>query len=98
MPFTNRCRSPSPGLFQDIDMFNFSSDTLFGINTLEDQKSDPSEFSFFLFKKSISFFFQIIIGFFQKALGLNNPDLFQPDLMHLYPNFDFFDLDYSKYL
>ena len=40
-PFTNRCRSPSPGLFQDIDMFNFSSDTLFGTNYLQDQKADP---------------------------------------------------------
>lgn len=68
VPFTNRCRSPSPGLFNDIDMFNFSSDTLFGTNYLEDHK-DP------------------IFG--------NNPDLFQPDLMHLYPNFDFLDLDYN---
>lgn len=42
VPFTNRCRSPSPGLFQDINMFNFSSDTLFGTNYLEDHK-DPSK-------------------------------------------------------
>lgn len=62
----NRCRSPSPGLFQDFDLYNFSSDTLFSTYLVEDQK-DP------------------IFG--------TNPDLFQPDLMHLYPNFDFFELD-----
>ena len=27
-----------------------------------------------------------------------NPDLFQPDLMHLYPNFDFLDLDLNSNL
>ncbi len=66
IPFSNRCRSPSPGLFQDFDLYNFSSDTLFSTYCAEDQK-DP------------------IFG--------TNPDLFQPDLMHLYPNFDFLDLE-----
>lgn len=63
--FNNRCRSPSPGLFQDIDLYNFSSDTLFSTYLVEDTK-DP------------------VFG--------TNPDFFQPDLMHLYPNFDFFEL------
>lgn len=65
MPYNNRCRSPSPGLFQDFDLYNFSSDTLFSTYLVEDPKDT-------------------IFG--------TNPDLFQPDLMHLYPNFDFFDL------
>lgn len=65
IPFNNRCRSPSPGLFQDIDLYNFSSDTLFSTYLVEDTK-DP------------------VFG--------TNPDFFQPDLMHLYPNFDFFEL------
>ncbi|CAF0990575.1 unnamed protein product [Brachionus calyciflorus] len=64
MPYNNRCRSPSPGLF-DFDFNNFSSDTLFSTHLIEDHK-DP------------------IFG--------TNPDLLQPDLMHLFPNFDFFDL------
>jgi hypothetical protein len=64
--YNNRCRSPSPGLFQDFDLFNFSSDTLFSTHCFEDQR-DP-------------------VG--------TNPDLFQPDLLHLYPNFlDFGDVD-----
>ena len=41
VPFSNRCRSPSPGLFQDFDLYNFSSDTLFTTYFFEDQK-DPS--------------------------------------------------------
>ncbi|RMZ95626.1 WBSCR14 -like protein [Brachionus plicatilis] len=64
MQFNNRCRSPSPGLF-DFDLNNFSSDTLFSTHLAEDHKDT-------------------IFG--------TNPDLFQPDLMHLFPNFDFFDL------
>ena len=65
MPYNNRCRSPSPGLFQDFDLYSFSSDTLFSTYLVEDTK-DP------------------VFG--------TNPDFFQPDLMHLYPNFDFFEL------
>ena len=42
IPFSNRCRSPSPGLFQDFDLYNFSSDTLFTTYCFEDQK-DPSK-------------------------------------------------------
>lgn len=64
MPYNNRCRSPSPGLF-DFDLNNFSSDTLFSTHLADDHKDT-------------------IFG--------TNPDLFQPDLMHLFPNFDFFDL------
>ena len=41
IPYSNRCRSPSPGLFQDFDLYNFSSDTLFTTYCFEDQK-DPS--------------------------------------------------------
>jgi hypothetical protein len=64
-PYNNRYPSPSPGLFQDIDLYNFSSDTLFSTYLAEDPKDN-------------------MFG--------TNPDFFQPDLMHLYPNFDFFDL------
>ncbi len=64
-PYNNRYPSPSPGLFQDFDLYNFSSDTLFSTYLAEDPKDT-------------------IFG--------TNPDLFQPDLMHFYPNFDFFDL------
>jgi hypothetical protein len=39
--YNNRCRSPSPGLFQDLELFNFSSDTLFSTYYFEDPK-DPS--------------------------------------------------------
>ena len=42
MTYNNRCRSPSPGLFQDFDLFNFSSDTLFSTHCFEDPK-DPGE-------------------------------------------------------
>jgi hypothetical protein len=38
MTFNNRCRSPSPGLFQDFDLFNFSSDTLFSTHCFGDPK------------------------------------------------------------
>ena len=54
MPYNNRCRSPSPGLFQDFDLYNFSSDTLFS-----------TYFAFILFwilKMSMSI---IINGFFE---------------------------------
>ena len=44
MTFNNRCRSPSPGLFNDFDLYNFSSDTLFSTLCSEDQK-DPSKFN-----------------------------------------------------
>ena len=37
-PYNNRCRSPSPGLFQDFDLYNFSSDTLFSTFCVEDPK------------------------------------------------------------
>lgn len=40
MPY--RMRSPSPGLFQDFDLYNFSSDTLFSTYCFDDPK-DPSE-------------------------------------------------------
>lgn len=49
IPYSNRCRSPSPGLFQDFDLYNFSSDTLFTTSCFEDQK-DPSKF----FKTNLS--------------------------------------------
>lgn len=40
-----RCRPPSPESFQEIDLYNFSSDTLFGTHTLEDHsRLDPSNF------------------------------------------------------
>ena len=92
IPYSNRCRSPSPGLFQDFDLYNFSSDTLFTTYCFEDQK-DPSNtlFIILIFCKNLTnFLFYTILVF-----G-TNPDLFQPDLMHLYPNFDFLDLDLSK--
>lgn len=38
MAYNNRCRSPSPGLFQDFDLYNFSSDTLFSTYPVEDPK------------------------------------------------------------
>jgi hypothetical protein len=38
MTYNNRCRSPSPGLFQDFDLFSFSSDTLFSTHCFEDPK------------------------------------------------------------
>lgn len=61
IPYNNRYPSPSPGLFQDIDLY---TDTLFSTYQVEDPKGN-------------------IFG--------NNPDLFQPDLMHLHPTFDFLD-------
>jgi hypothetical protein len=40
MPYNNRYPSPSPGLFQDIDLYNFSSDTLFSTYLAEDPKDN----------------------------------------------------------
>ena len=96
-PYNNRCRSPSPGLFQDFDLFNFSSDTLFSTYCLEDPK-DPSSFicscSSFCSLKLIEFLFFVCV-FFVAVFG-TNPDFFQPDLMRLYPNFDFLDLNLGR--